>query len=103
MTGLRRFRFALFLALGFALLPASSAWSLRDIVAGQIVPHGDEGIEYFGGSGAPNPEGIGAGSGDATRVERQLPRADRVQITAPILYELVRSVWLLTWKTGVLP
>lgn len=100
MTGLRRFRFALFLALGFALLPASSAWSLLDIAAGQIVPHGDGGYEYYGGGGAPMPERIAPEPGGGIQDE---PMADRVGATTPSLHELIRSVWLLTWKTGVLP
>ena len=103
MTGLRRSRFALLLALGFALLPASSAWSYSEAVGEPVVPDGDAGYQYISGGGAPRPDGIVQAPGDGIPSERHLSRADRVGVTAPSFYELVRSVWLLTWKTGILP
>ncbi len=115
MMDLRRFPFAALLALGVLLLSTAPAFSNRDIASQQIVPdseedlfllgtgggnrphgivhepqseqvvpHGDEGFEYFGGR-APVPDRI-AGS----------------VWLAPSFHELVRSVWLLTWKRGIL-
>ncbi len=87
MSCFRRVRVVLLLGLGSALLPAS-AWSYREAVRDQVVPHGDAGYEYFSGGGArPAAE----------------PSADRVDVAAPTFYELVRSVWLLVSKMGILP
>ena len=100
MVCFRRVRLALLLALGFALLPSSSAWSHRAAVGEQVAPHGEEGFEYFSGGGAPMPQGICAEPGDERQDEF---RADLVKVAAPSLQELVRSVWLVAWKTAILP
>jgi hypothetical protein len=102
MMGFRRFRFALLLAVGLTLVASPAAWALK-AQSEQIMPDGlDDTVSVTGGSSprqglGGQPEGVAA---DAAALQ---PRADRVVLPMPSLRELLKSIWLVTWSTGLLP
>ncbi len=102
MIGFRRFRFALLLALGVLVLSGTPALSNRDIASQQIVPdsEGDLFLVSTGG-GHHRPDGIIQEPQKPTGVS-PTSGASFPEV-AWILRDLLKSVWLTTWKTGILP
>lgn len=102
MTGLTRFRFGLvlFLALGVLALSSTPALSNLDIVSQQIVPDSDGGLWLVGtGGGHPGPDRIVQEPREPAAVSTEAGFLEVLEI----LRDRLKSIWLTTWKAGILP